>query len=84
MQCFFFYSLSAITEASEEWQCNWHFFSPCQMQISHLPSVNIQSSLTLTGFFFFLNKKIRPQLAKQSDLIRAGSTCYQLEVVTTK
>jgi len=83
MQCFFFYSLSAITleVPLKSGSGNWHFFFPCQMQISHLPSVNIQSSST---GFFFLNNKIRPQLAKQSDLIHAGSTCYQLEVVTTK
>lgn len=81
MQCFFFYSLSAIIlkVPLKSGSGNWHFF-PCQMQISHLPSVNIQSSLT---GFFFLNK-IRAHLAKQSDLIHAGSTCYQLEVVTTK
>lgn len=83
MQCFFFYSLSAITlkVPLKSGSGNWHFF-PCQMQISHLPSVNIQSSLT--GFFKKKKKKIRAQLAKQSDLIHAGSTCYQLEVVTTK
>lgn len=58
MQCFFFYSLSAISleMPQKSGSAKWHFFPPCQMQISHLPSVNMQRSLITPPFFKKITK----------------------------